>query len=81
MNRPYGDTSFDWDHHRPIRLRRTAKGASPPLWNLLLILCLCGYLSTASIVERSPVGRPSSLALSTRRIILPLRVLWSWSRN
>ncbi len=38
-------------------------------------------LPYSSSVDRSPVGRPSSQAFKTRRMILPLRVLGSFSLN
>ena len=41
----------------------------------------CGHRSSLSSVEISPSGRPSSRALSRRRMILPLRVFGRFWRN
>ena len=41
----------------------------------------CGHRSSLSSVEMSPSGRPSSRALSSRRMILPLRVFGRFWRN
>src|ERR1039457_3028372 len=40
-----------------------------------------GHRSSLSSVEMSPSGRPSSRALSSRRMILPLRVFGKFCRN
>src|SRR3974390_3449299 len=41
----------------------------------------CGHRSSLSSVEISPSGKPSSRALSNRRMILPLRVFGKFCRN
>ena len=41
----------------------------------------CGHRSSLSSVEMSPSGRPSSRALSRRRMILPLRVFGKFCRK
>src|SRR5579864_3535229 len=83
------DVANEWEGRESIVKQRETNPEKPGVfWNhsrrggllpAVAFLEVPGHRFHSSRVERSPTSRPSSCALSRRRMIFPLRVLGSFS--